>query len=294
MFEIVTGVRQGCILSPFLFLLVVDFLMKQTMKCSTHGIEWSEGKLADLDFADDIALLSDTHDGLQKMTEDLGEHGEKVGLRISCEKTKAMTIGESQFPAITIKQHDIEYVEKFPYLGSYISRVGDAEVDVTARIGKAASVFQRLRPIWKAGTISKAVKLRLYTSIVLPTAIYAGETWTKTAKISKKLDVFHHRCLRMIMGVSWKDHVSNEELMKRSGMEALQDIVEKRRRRFAGHVMRLPTECPARVAMEWTPKSGKPKRGRPKKTWRSTFREDLKAMRVSWDEAFEAARDRDR
>ncbi len=49
-----------------------------------------------------------------------------------------MITGESQFPAITIKQHDIEYVEKFPYLGSYISRVGDAEVDVTARIGKAA------------------------------------------------------------------------------------------------------------------------------------------------------------
>ena len=122
---------------------------------------------------------------------------------------------------------NIEYVEKFPYLGSYISRIGDAEVDVTARIGKAASVFQRLRPIWKAGAISKAVKLRLYTSIVLPTAIYAGETWTKTAKISKKLDVFHHRCLRTIMGVSWKDHVSNEELMKRSGMEELQDIVEK-------------------------------------------------------------------
>jgi hypothetical protein len=40
MFEIVTGVRQGCILSPFLFLLVVDFLMKQTMKHSAHGIEW--------------------------------------------------------------------------------------------------------------------------------------------------------------------------------------------------------------------------------------------------------------
>ena len=67
--------------------------------------------------------------------------------------------------------------------GSYIFRMSDAELDVIARIGKAASVFQRLRPIWKAGAISRAVKLRLYTSIVLPTATYAGETWTRTEKI---------------------------------------------------------------------------------------------------------------
>ena len=164
-----TRVRQGCVLSLFLFLLVIDFIMKKTVGDRSFGIWWDEDRLTDLDFADDIALLSDTYNGLQKMTSDLREHGEKVGLRISCGRTKAMIIGEQRHPAITIGQPDIEYVENFPYLGSYISKEGDAEVDVRARIGKAASVFQKLRTMWKSGAINRNVKLRMFSSIVLPT-----------------------------------------------------------------------------------------------------------------------------
>jgi len=58
MFDILTGVRQGCILSPFVFLIVVDFLMRKTVDGHDYGIMWGTGKLADLDFADDIALIS--------------------------------------------------------------------------------------------------------------------------------------------------------------------------------------------------------------------------------------------
>ena len=211
MFDSVTGVTQGCILSLFLILLVIDFIMRKTVG-DIHSD--SGGMKTDLPiWTDDIALLSDTYNGLQKMTSDLGEHGEKVGLRISCEKTKVMIIWEQWHPVITIGQHDIEYVENFPYLGSYISKEGDAEVDVRARIGKAASVVQRLRTIWKSGAINRNVKLRLYSSIVLPTAIHAGETWERTSTISNKLDVFHHRCLRTILGVSWRYHVTNEDLI---------------------------------------------------------------------------------
>ena len=76
--------------------------MKKTVGDRSFGIWWNEDRLTDLDFADDIALLSDTYTGLQKMTSDLGEHGEKVGLRISCEKTKVMIIGEQRHPVITI------------------------------------------------------------------------------------------------------------------------------------------------------------------------------------------------
>ena len=205
-----------------------------------------------------------------------------------------MNIGDNQNQPIFVGQTSIEYVENFQYLGSYISRTGDAEIDVKARIGKAAAVFERLRPIWKSGAIRNDMKLRLYQSIVLPTTIYAGETWKRTAAISNKLDVFHRRCLRTILGISWKDHITNEELMKRAGMEDLRDIVTTRRRRFAGHVMRLPKERPAKVAMRWTPKGGKRKRGRPRITWRKTFQEDLQEMGIDWDSAQSAATDRSR
>ena len=56
------------------------------------GIMWEQKKLADLDFADDLALLCHTQQALQDMTNRLHLFGKKVWLRISGEKTKAMTV----------------------------------------------------------------------------------------------------------------------------------------------------------------------------------------------------------
>ncbi|VDO84135.1 unnamed protein product [Schistosoma margrebowiei] len=60
-FEVKTGVRQGCLFSPFLFLLVIDWIMKTSTSEGKRGIQWtSRMQLDDLDFADDLALLSQT------------------------------------------------------------------------------------------------------------------------------------------------------------------------------------------------------------------------------------------
>ena len=105
---------------------------------------------------------------------------------------------------------------------------------------KAALVFQRLNRIWSSHSINSTIKLRLYASIVLSTALHACETWTSTARIRNTLDVFHRRCIWKILGLSWQDLVTNMELMRRSGMRALSEIVQTRRLRLAGHVLRLP------------------------------------------------------
>ncbi|KAJ8386311.1 hypothetical protein AAFF_G00175070 [Aldrovandia affinis] len=86
-FDIVTGVRQGCILSPLLFLIVIDFVTRKTLAATNFGIKWGQDRLTNLDFADDLALISHTHYALQEMTSNFHEHGGKVGLRISHEKT---------------------------------------------------------------------------------------------------------------------------------------------------------------------------------------------------------------
>jgi len=175
MFDILTGVRQGCILSPFLFLIVIDFVMKKTVNGRDYGITWGSEKLADLDFADDLALLCNTQEELQEMTNSLQCNAAKVGLCINTKKTKAMIVGNNTVPALTVNGTDIKHVDNFQYLGSYMSNDGDVTYDMCTRIGKASSVFRRLRPIWRSSTISKNTKLRLYTSDVIPTAIYAGD-----------------------------------------------------------------------------------------------------------------------
>ena len=61
MFSILTGVRQGCILSPFLFLIVMDFVMRKTTEGHNFGTMWGQKKLSALDFADDLALCCVIH-----------------------------------------------------------------------------------------------------------------------------------------------------------------------------------------------------------------------------------------
>ncbi|KAI0209386.1 Secreted RxLR effector protein 78, partial [Lamellibrachia satsuma] len=68
-FQIGTGVRQGCLLSPLLFLIAIDWTMKRSTEHRT-GIQWNLfSQLEDLDFADDLALLSETHKHMQQKTE---------------------------------------------------------------------------------------------------------------------------------------------------------------------------------------------------------------------------------
>src|SRR6218665_273652 len=70
-FRVVSGVRQGCVLSsPLIFAIVVDWIMSRATGKNTFGLKWTEGeRLTDLDFADNIALLDNTWDGIKQLTE---------------------------------------------------------------------------------------------------------------------------------------------------------------------------------------------------------------------------------
>jgi len=91
--DIITGVCQGCILSPFLLLLMIDFVTRKAVSEPNMGIQWTDStRLTDLDFADDLSLLAQSRVTLHKMTTNLEIEAKKVGLRISAEKTKVIQI----------------------------------------------------------------------------------------------------------------------------------------------------------------------------------------------------------
>ena len=107
------------------------------------------------------------------------------------------------------------------------------------------------------------------------------------------LNVFHQRCLRKLMKITWRDHMTNENVLSRANLRPLSAIVTERRLRLAGHILRMSDSQIAQAALTWTPANGRQRRGRPRITWRRTFQNDLRRMDIASRDAKAEAADRD-
>ena len=94
--EVRNGVREGCILSPTLFLLILDRVMKKVKGLRKRGIQWSmkEG-LEDLDYMDDVCLLAQRFCDMEEKLKRLKEEAELTGLHSNINKIKRMRVNTS-------------------------------------------------------------------------------------------------------------------------------------------------------------------------------------------------------
>ena len=293
-FEVKTGVRQGCILSPLLFLLTIDWAMRKTTEQKKTGIQWTPWtQLEDLDFADDLALLAHNHQQMQAKTSDLANISEQVGLKIHESKTKILRINTENREPIRLRGKELEDIESFTYLGSILDKQGGTEADVKERIRKARTAFMQLRNIWKSKIIGINTKLRIFNSSVKAVLMYASQTWRTTKQTTNRIQTFINSCLRRILHIHWPKIISNEELWQRTKQRTAEEEIRRRRWKWIGHTVRKPPSNITRQALNWNPQ-GKRSRGRPKNTWRRELEKDIKQMGFSWKEMERIAQDRDR
>ena len=145
-FPVMSGVRQGCAMSGFLFVLVIDWIIRKTTR-RKRGIQWGLDTMEDLDFSDDLALLSTSRRNLQQKTNELEVHTKRTGLHINTAKTKVMKIKTDDNQPIVIGIDDVETVDSFTYLGSVMDADKGSTADISARLKKARAAYYKLRKV---------------------------------------------------------------------------------------------------------------------------------------------------
>ena len=288
-FEVKSGVLQGGILSPILFILVIDYVMKNVVEETGVGIVWKDGRLlTDLDYADDIVLICNHPREMQTVLNSLIREGSKVGLNINRKKTEIINMNMQNPEECVIDGSIVKQVDRFKYLGTILAKDGSLNLEYDERLRRANQAMGLLKTVWSSNNFSIHTKIKIYKTMVRTILLYGHESWYSTTATDKKFLVFENKALRRILGISWRDRVSNARIREITKLQPVDEYVRHSRWKWLGHVYRrvgsIVNDTPA-YEMQ-----GRRGRGRPKETWLRTMKRE--AGEECWGSLEEMAQDR--
>ena len=274
-FDILAGVLQGDTLAPYLFIICLDYVLRMSADEMNHlGLTLTKStsrrhpahKIVDIDYADDLAIMSDYIDNATKLLHSIEKAARGIGLYINAKKTEFMAYNQDG-QIKSVAGNNIKQVDNFVYLGSSIQTT---EKDIQIRKAKAWSALNKLDVIWKSNMPSK-LKRDFFKATVETVLLYGSTTWTLTKKQESSLDGTYTRMLRAVLNVSWKDHPTKKFLY--GHLKPISTTMREQRMRFSGHCWRNKVELASKLLL-WDPKHGKRSVGRRRRTFIDQLADD--------------------
>ena len=285
-FDILAGVLQGDTLAPFLFVIVLDYALRKAINGREQelGLTLTPRRsrrhpavvLTDLDYADDISLLSNHVEQAQELLSRVESECAKVGLQLNAKKTEVITYNiQGEHPPLTTTGGiALKEVKDFKYLGAWVN---STEQDLKVRKALAWKALNGMASVWNSN-LPRQIKLSFFYATVESVLLYGSECWTLKPTLQKSLDGCYTRMLRVVLNINKSTHVTNNILY--AGIPRVSDKIAARRMRLAGHCQRHQ-ELPASKLVLWEPTHGHRSRGRPTLTYVDVLKMDTGVQSTS-------------
>ena len=150
---------------------MLKILIQFAKKCYRNGLPWQ------LLFADDLAIIADSEEDLQRRWLKWQIGMESKGLKVNKGKTEVMVRGRNG-TKVNIKDkegRELNQVDQFKYLGVTFSKEGGSETAVRARVKAARQKWRELGPVIADKKIPTKLKTKLYTTVVRLVILYGAE-----------------------------------------------------------------------------------------------------------------------
>ena len=203
------GVKQGCLLSPLLFSILINKVAEKITEKGRAGYQFIVGgkEIFSLLFADDIVLISQTPSGLQNQINSLKTASEELGLEVNLTKTKTMVFRKGGYLGKAEKwfygKEQIDTVNSYKYLGYTFTTKLSTEIALAEFSGRAkGKIISIFKALYKLGKIDISVFFHLFDCQVKPMILYAAEIWGNS-----KIDILekvHMFAARKLLGVNAK------------------------------------------------------------------------------------------
>ena len=176
------------------------------------GIRIAGRNINHLRYADDTTLMAESEEELKSLLMKVKEESEKVGLKLSIQKTKIMA--SSPITSWQIDGETVETVADFIFLGSKITADGDCSYEIKRRLLLGRKVMTNLDSILKSRDITLPTKVHLVKAMVFPVVMYGCYSWTIKKSEHRRIDAFELWCWRRLLRVPWTARRSNQPILK--------------------------------------------------------------------------------
>ena len=237
------GVKQGDVLSPTLFNLFINGLIDDLNNGSTDPLLIGDVKVTSLMYADDIILLSESQEGLQKALDILENFCSSWKLEVNKQKSKVIVFnsnGKSHINYFKINNEILETVKSYCYLGIVVSYNGNLNLSKTNLMEKGRKAWFKIKKTLSLDNPCCVLE-KLFDTLVVPVLLYGSEVWgaVKTYRDSDPYENLHLKFVKEILGVHWK--TTNIACLAETNRNPLHLKIQLNILKFLIHILNSPS-----------------------------------------------------